>query len=205
MEWPPANAESRGSSRARRDSSPILENVVHYSKRKADGVHVASQKRRRLDLPTSLLPSVAGLPGQVWQHVFLFLPPVTLGRLLRVNRAFYTLLTSVDEPSSGSQHLSTLPVVSSNFIWLSARKAHFPTFPRPLMDMSELAMWRLLGGRCCQFCAKTSRQDQSWTFKSAFEDGPGLDGVRIVWPFGVRTCGRCLEAHSQTVCRLARK
>ncbi|KAK8197244.1 uncharacterized protein BKA78DRAFT_75054 [Phyllosticta capitalensis] len=198
MEWPPANAESRGSSRARRDSSPILENVVHYSKRKADGVHVASQKRRRLDLPTSLLPSVAGLPGQVWQHVFLFLPPVTLGRLLRVNRAFYTLLTSVDEPSSGSQHLSTLPVVSSNFIWLSARKAHFPTFPRPLMDMSELAMWRLLGGRCCQFCAKTSRQDQSWTFKSAFEDGPGLDGVRIVWPFGVRTCGRCLEAHSQT-------
>ncbi|KAK8433106.1 hypothetical protein IWX49DRAFT_101593 [Phyllosticta citricarpa] len=199
MERLSANAESHSSSRPRRDSSPTLENVVPYSKRKADGAHVASsQKRRRLDLPTSSVPSVARLPWQVWQHVFLYLHPVTLGRLLRVNRAFYTLLTSVDEPSSGSQHLSALPVLSSNFIWLSARKIHFPTFPRPLMDMSELAMWRLLGGRRCQFCAKTSRHDQSWAVKSAFEDGPGLDGVRIVWPFGVRVCGRCLEAHSQT-------
>ncbi|KAK8168475.1 hypothetical protein BKA80DRAFT_341312 [Phyllosticta citrichinensis] len=198
MERLPANAESYSSSRSRRDSSPTLEHVVPYSKRKADGAHVASQKRRRLDLPTSHVPSVARLPGRVWQHVFLYLHPLTLGRLLRVNRAFHTLLTSVDEPSSGSQHLSALPVLTSNFIWLSARKIHFPTFPRPLMDMSELAMWRLLGGRRCQFCAKTSRHDQSWAVKSAFEDGPGLDGVRIVWPFGVRVCGRCLEAHSQT-------
>lgn len=175
----------------------------HPGKRKADGASEAPDKRRRVGLPASqtILSPVAGLPAPVWQNVFLYLPPVSLGRLLQVNRAFHTLLTRVDEPDHGSHHISpSLRIVSSDSVWSSARKAYFPTIPRPLHGHSELSMWRLLKGRRCQFCGKTSRSDP--LSASVWEGGPGPDGVRVIWPFGIRTCARCLEERSQPVCRL---
>lgn len=173
----------------------------YTGKRKADGAFEAPDKRRRVQ-PAHIPPPVAGLPAHIWQNVFLYLPPLSLGRLLLVNRAFHTLLTRVDdEPDRGSHHISpSLRLVSSETIWSSARKAYFPTIPRPLVGHSELSMWRLLKGRRCQFCARISRFEPHPA--STWEGGPGGDGIRVVWPFAVRTCGRCLEERSQPVCCL---
>lgn len=206
MERPPSLPTSASSSHFHPPSvSSAVEPEPYPSqsagKRKADGDADAPDKRRRLGLPDSAahLPPVAGLPAHLWQNVFLYLPPVSLGRLLQVNRAFYTLLTRVDEPDHGSHLPPSQRLVSSESIWSSARKTYFPTIPRPLMAHSELSMWRLLKGRRCQFCTKTPRFDPHPA--SVWEGGPAAEGVRVIWHFGIRSCGRCLEERSQSVCR----
>lgn len=215
MEQPPSLAARAGSPHLRQPSAssacgppdrmPEARDSQSSGKRKADGPGEAPDKRRRVTLPdhlANILPPVAGLPGQIWQNVFLYLPPVSLGRLLQVNRAFHTLLTRVVEPDPGSHPISpSLPIVSSESIWSSARKTYFPTIPRPLAGQSELSMWRLLKGRRCQFCGKSQRSEPHPA--NAWEGGPGADGVRVIWPFAIRSCGRCLEERSQPVCRLS--
>ncbi|KAH7060510.1 hypothetical protein B0J12DRAFT_566322 [Macrophomina phaseolina] len=203
MERPPSLPTSASSSHFHPPSvSSAVEPEPYPSqsagKRKADGDADAPDKRRRLGLPDSAahLPPVAGLPAHLWQNVFLYLPPVSLGRLLQVNRAFYTLLTRVDEPDHGSHLPPSQRLVSSESIWSSARKTYFPTIPRPLMAHSELSMWRLLKGRRCQFCSNTPRFDPHPA--SVWEGGPGADGVRVIWHFGIRSCGRCLQERSQS-------
>ncbi|KAF2146521.1 uncharacterized protein K452DRAFT_241344 [Aplosporella prunicola CBS 121167] len=176
-------------SQHRRHGSASSSQQPSFGKRKADGPASTPDKRRRLHAEPAL-PSVAGLPADVWQNVFLNLPPLALGRLLLVNRAFHTLLTQDVEPAPGSRFLS------SAFIWYSARKSYFPSLPKPLVNHSELRMWQLLCGRRCQFCGKPSPSELAFS-TAVWDGGPGHDGVRIIWPFGIRSCGKCLEERSE--------
>ncbi|KAL8943550.1 MAG: hypothetical protein Q9216_001008 [Gyalolechia sp. 2 TL-2023] len=99
----------------------------------------------------------AALPAELWHHIFRFVPPVFLGRLLRVNRAFHSYLTS---PSNGSK-LATSPSytgirpLDSETIWASSRKRFAAGLPKPLRGLQELDLWRLLRGETCQLCGTT--------------------------------------------------
>lgn len=141
------------------------------------------------------------LPAAIWQHVFCFVPPVFLGRLLRVNHAFNTYLTP------GKDDGDLLPLSSrmvqplkAEYIWFASRRRFCPGLPRPLQGMTELSMWRLLRGRDCQKCGDSSFGSLTPNSDVPWESGPGQNGVRIIWPFGIRCCGSCLQKISKKVC-----
>ncbi|KAG5299270.1 hypothetical protein I7I50_07403 [Histoplasma capsulatum G186AR] len=137
------------------------------------------------------------LPGEIWQHIFTFLPPTSLGKLLCVNRTFRSLLTpSETELSSFPQASGLLKYLNPNSIWSISRRAFHPGMPRPMSLQTELEMWKLIYGSNCQFCGKLSSCSSS-TDSTIWEAGPGLDGVRIIWPFGIRSCGECVQVESQ--------
>ena len=142
---------------------------------------------------------VSGLPLQIWQSVFCFVPPVFLGRLLRVNRAFNFLLTpsKARGPDRELSYQITRDLSPAS-IWAASRKRFCPGLPRPLHGMEELEMWRLLRGSSCQLCGNsktllTSNASKPWSA------GPGDRGVRVIWPFGIRCCGPCLTVHCEKV------
>ena len=144
---------------------------------------------------------VAGIPTNIWQHVFCFVPPVFLGRLLRVNRTFKSLLTPAistqahsPEPNPGAHLFHT-----SEAIWAASRKRFCPGLPKPLRGINELNMWRLLRGNSCQKCGQTKALLTSSDASSPWESGPGKTGVRVIWPFAVRLCGMCLKNQSEKV------
>ena len=154
-----------------------------------------------LDIGTIPSPQKSQYPIEIWQHIFTFVPPVSLGRLLRVNRSFNACLT--ESPNeylvTDSQRQGIVRLQEGNAIWSASRKLFCPGLPRPLRDLKELDMWRLIRGRDCQFCYKvdnpTARLDQV----DPWAAGPGKDGVRVIWAFGVRCCGTCLQDKSEKV------
>ncbi len=88
-------------------------------------------------------PSLPKLPPELWQYIFTFLPPLSLGRLLLVNREFNVLLTpGKSPPQAQSYDPKHRPVIASlqdqDHVWLSARRAYFPVMPRPMTSMTEL-------------------------------------------------------------------
>ena len=131
---------------------------------------------------------VAGFPLKIWQHIFTYLTPQTLGHLLKVNRAFNHSLTLLDGPIQGRDTSSILRPLSSEEIWQSSRGLYFPLLPKPLPGCSELTMWKLLLGTKCQFC-----------YQAQSDRGFGYNGNRIVWPFAVRCCAKCLEDRTRNV------
>ena len=143
----------------------------------------------------------SGLPVEIWQHIFSFVPPVFLGRLLRVNRAFNAYLTSAtSDPANremGNRH--AVRPVSADDVWASSRKRFAPGLPRPTLGLSELERMRLLRGRQCQICGEAKTQNFATSSESPLESGPGDKGVRVIWPFGVRSCGPCLHKCSEKV------
>lgn len=138
------------------------------------------------------------LPREIWQHIFTFLPPVSLGRVLQVNRTFKALLTTGQpELPSGRATLGSLKYVNPIHIWSISRKSFHSSMPRPLSPLSEMDMWKLIRGSSCQFCNKAGSVQSPET--PPFESGPGENGVRIIWPLAVRSCGDCLKANCDTV------
>lgn len=137
---------------------------------------------------------VAILPPEILQHSFSFVDPVSLGRLLSVSRLFNSLLDSVKSLPSASSSNGALQLRPQNDIWATSRRRCFTGYPRPMEDMSELEMWRLIRGVKCQFCGKTSRDNIPLPATSPWNAGPGPEGVRPIWPFRCRSCGPCLEA-----------
>jgi len=152
----------------------------------------ASPKKRKLELP-----SCAGLPAEIWQHVVRFLSPQTLGRLLRLNRAFHLYLTNVGGCYGSRPIPGRLSIVDSDDIWAFSRRVYHPSMPRPLAMCSELRMWKLIKGVVCEFCGALPRKvptsHRSWSQRS------GWDEVRPIWAFAVRCCGKCLAERSQMV------
>lgn len=139
-----------------------------------------------------------GLPGELWQHVFKFLPPVTLGCVLRVNKSFNLLLSpSQTELPVGRATPGAMKYVHPNAIWATSRKIFHTGMPRPLFSMTELDMWRLLLWTACQFCRKHASSPASGATPS--ESGLDENGVRVIWPFGVRACGECIQTHCEKV------
>jgi hypothetical protein len=155
------------------------------------------------DTTGHLLRDRSNLPPEVWHHVFNFIPPGSLASLLRVNHAFYGFLTpstnDAKRLSNASSRNGVLQVLDADFIWSASRKLFHPDLPRPPLGMPELDMWKLLCSRTCQFCGKLGPPVTNGTAENQFEPGPGKNGVKIIWQFGVRSCGTCLEERSEKV------
>ncbi|KAL9606203.1 MAG: hypothetical protein Q9179_000600 [Wetmoreana sp. 5 TL-2023] len=143
----------------------------------------------------------ATLPAELWHHIFRFVPPVFLGRLLSVNHAFHSYLTSSvaeKEPlvRSFRGRVGVQPL-DAETIWAASRKRFAPGLPKPLRGLQELDMWRLLRGRICQLCGQTKSSGLLSNTENPWESGPGEQGVRVIWSFGIRSCGPCLEKCSE--------
>ena len=140
--------------------------------------------------------SVADLPPEILQHIFSYVDPISLGRLLSVNHLFNVLLDPTKPLPSSSTQSRGLCLAAQNDIWISARRTHTSTYPRPMEDMPEIEMWRLIHGTRCQFCSKPPRNRTPLLAMAAspWSSGPGPEGVRTIWPFRCRSCGPCLEA-----------
>lgn len=149
-------------------------------------------KKRRVD--SAQTPR---LPTDIWQRVFMLLPPAVLCRCLRVCKDFNHMLTATKAPQGQQKDKSTARIVDSEAIWTHSRKIFFPQLPRPLRQHTELEMLKLVGGQNCQFCGKAPVASPA---TSVFNCGPGTDGVRVIFPFGVRTCGPCIEPFLRKVC-----
>ena len=175
----------------------------------ADG-HTVKRLRRQ----DSLSPSqsnfskasslhVTDLPPETLQHIFSYVHPITLGRLLSVCKLFSALLNpseALPAPSPGRKNSS---LRKQNDIWTRSRKLHLPGYPRPMESMTELDMWRLLRVRSCQFCHRKARRSPSFLNASPWNGGPGPDDVRTIWPFRIRSCGDCLRPRLRLVSILA--
>ncbi|KKZ62967.1 hypothetical protein EMCG_02678 [[Emmonsia] crescens] len=146
--------------------------------------------------PRGTMSFGAILPGEVWQHIFTFLPPTSLGRILCVNKTFRSLLTPSEALPDFPQTSGLLKYLNPNSIWSVSRRAFHPGMPRPMSFLTELEMWKLIYGSNCQFCGKPSSSSSSID-STIWEAGPGLDGVRIIWPFGIRSCGECIQVKSE--------
>lgn len=129
---------------------------------------------------------------EIWQHVFTFCPPKTLGHLLRVNKSFNLHLDpSSDHEVHGSEKHGALGPLKPNTIWQVSRRLFWPQMPTPLRSKSELEMWRLACSPKCQYCNKKDDRRSSSSIETP-PPGPGPDGVAVIWPFAIRTCAPCL-------------
>ena len=170
----------------------------------ANGGH--NGKRPRLYEPLSQTSNgkksskLVTLPAEIWQHIFCFVPPISLGLVLRVNHAFHDYL---DEHRNGEE----LPAPSNcivrpmkaQAIWCASRKRFSPELPRSLHDLTEVALWRLLRGSNCQICGKFRITSEPLSTANPWRNGLGNTGPRIIWPFGIRTCASCLTDVTKTV------
>lgn len=142
----------------------------------------------------------AGLPAALWRYIFCFVPPVFLGRLLLVNRAFNSYLTTSESILGPAMSLrSIVQPLTAEAIWIASRKRFAPGLPKPIHGLQELDMWRLLVGQHCQHCGHVGGGITSTPSESLWEGGPGASGVRIIWPFGLRCCSSCLQKVSMEV------
>ena len=140
------------------------------------------------------------LPQDIWQYVFSFLPPTTLGQLLQINHSFNDLLTPgrTLAPNETSRK-GTLSLQNQEHLWSTSRKMFFPGLPRPPSVVSELELWRLLRGYSCQYCGKRASTNSLSTAPAPWSAGPGPDNIRVIWPFAVRACSPCLRTRLRKV------
>ncbi|KAL8871148.1 MAG: hypothetical protein Q9174_002959 [Haloplaca sp. 1 TL-2023] len=119
----------------------------------------------------------AGLPAELWHRIFRYVPPVFLGRLLRVNRAFHSYLTNthVEDKPGVSPNLGRGAVrpLAADTIWLASRKRFAPGLPKPFRGSRELDMWRLLRGRNCQLCGTAKEPSHVSKNENPWQSGPG--------------------------------
>ena len=137
---------------------------------------------------------------EIWQHIFTFVPPISLGRLMLVNKRFNLLLSAHEKlPPPHKPGQGLLSLQRQNEIWATARKRFSPAIPRPPAELLEADIWRLITGRNCQYCQKKPNGKLPIYTSAPWSSGPGLDNVRVIWPFGVRSCGSCLRARIKKV------
>ena len=141
------------------------------------------------------LPSdLSKLPPELWQRVFTFVPPLSLGRLLSVNRTFNSLLDpSKSLPQARTLQRGPLSLQGQDHIWSVARKLLIPSMPRPMSSIPELETWKLVRGHYCQFCGRKPTVTLPSFTSAPWSSGPGPENVRVIWPFAVRSCGSCLS------------
>lgn len=143
------------------------------------------------------------LPVELWQQIFIHLSPNDLARCVRVCRTLKTYLTETKaSPATNkaeAKDFSKVRVFDSEAVWAHSRKTLHPNMPRPLSRLTELQMLQLIGNKLCQFCGRAPSQLYP---TSPFNCGPGAEGVRVFWPFGIRSCGKCIEDNTLKVCHL---
>jgi hypothetical protein len=162
---------------------------------------ITSTKKVKLSLPGALnnpgLPTLVGLPPEIWQQVFTHLTPAILSRCLRVCKLFNICLTQMKAaPPASKKGVTHARAMDSEAIWAQLRKTTYTSLPRPLVGFSELQMFQLIGGNTCQSCGKPHVKHP---VNNAFSAGPGETGVRVIFPFHLRLCGSCFTNDSLTV------
>lgn len=145
--------------------------------------------------------NVADLPPEILQHIFSFVHPILLGRLLSVCKLFSTLLNPAEALPAPSSGINNTSLRKQNDIWTRSRNIHLQGYPRPMEGMTEIEMWRLLRVRRCQFCLRKARKSPTFLNTSPWNGGPGPDEVRTIWPFRIRSCGSCLGPRLLVVSR----
>ena len=190
-----ASVPSASETRDDGDIEPSMDKWSNKKRTRADDVIFGPISR------VKLASHFCDLPIGIWQRIFCFVPPVSLGRLLRVNRAFNTCLTTgdTDQQFSKPSHSGNLETLNPDAVWAASRKRFCPGLPKPIRGLLELEMWRLLRGRHCQLCGEIKDAGSNVSVESPWESGPGETGVRVVWPWGVRLCGKCIPIHSEKV------
>lgn len=139
------------------------------------------------------------LPAEIWHHIFTFVPPKALGRLLRVNKGFNAYLNPTSPhkpPSLALLSKSATSLRQPEFIWQASRRLYRPGVPSPLEGFTELEMWRFACSTTCESCGKQSKAMSSAPVMDPWHAGPGANGVRPIWLFKLRSCGPCLEEYS---------
>ncbi|KAI0450140.1 hypothetical protein F5B21DRAFT_492176 [Xylaria acuta] len=133
------------------------------------------------------------LPTEVWQHIFTFLPPKMLGRLLSVSKYFNSLLNPLCGYSCDaglSLVASSLSILKPEVIWQLSRRRFWPTMPTPLQGHTELQMWQLACQSGCQFHSRTYQPLSPINGPSNTEYSH--TAPRPIWSFSLRSCGPCL-------------
>ena len=138
------------------------------------------------------------LPAEIWHNILTFIPPRSLGLLLRVNKCFNAYLDPSSSRSSPAPlSRSAVKLLKADAIWKASRVLFRPGMPAPLTGKSELDMWKLASSFSCQFCGK--KQLPNLPPIDQWHPGPGETGNIPLWSFGVRTCGKCLHERSLKV------
>ena len=212
-----AGAVKRKWSPGRSDSSTVTLTSQHESLRETGPVSFQEcdsprgNKRAKVDEclpapnPTAgavrRIPSDRShLPGEMWQFVFTYLPPSSLGCLMSVNKVFHTLLAPKSVlPGPRLATNRPLGLTDQEHIWSLSRRAFFPGMPRPPSSRSEMETWKLIRAKSCEFCTKTNISTLPPVSTSPWAAGPGNEYVRVIWPFGVRSCGKCLRGRLRKV------
>ncbi|KAF5531187.1 hypothetical protein FMEXI_13116 [Fusarium mexicanum] len=118
MDYEPSEASSHDPAAA------LLDAISQPTKKRRQSIDCkAVQQTKKVKLDKAHLPCPAAqsllrdrakqLPGQIWQHIFTFVPPRDLGRLLAVNKLFHAFLSPI---STHSPSQKTLPS-SNNEAW----------------------------------------------------------------------------------------
>ncbi|KAJ8130509.1 hypothetical protein O1611_g3120 [Lasiodiplodia mahajangana] len=154
----------------------------------------APAKKVKVEGNTSVPQSLRSwqLPTQIWQRIFIFLPPKMLGRLLSVNKCFNFLLDPLSNSACNAQISpanSSLLNLKPEVIWQFSRRRFWPTMPAPLQDQTELQMWRL----ACQVrCQLHDRVDQAVCPAYDSSNAENETASRPIWSFALRSCRSCL-------------
>lgn len=177
-----------------------LSDAVHGTNvgAQSDSPEEPSKKRRLSDPDTQNGGSryTPPMDTAIWQRIFTYLSPAMLSRCLRVSKSFTYILTKIKAAPGKKKNKTVARLMDSEVLWTQARKAFFPMLPRPLARFNELEMLQLVGGLTCQFCGKVGTSPPATSF---YNCGPGHNGVRVIFAFGVRTCGPCIDPYLRTV------
>lgn len=194
---PAVNDSHESEAPSSRQAEIVMDNPSRIWRPRANGHSVGTEANHS--------SKSSALPAVLWQHIFCYLPPVFLGRMLSVNHAFNTYLTPSKSEENPIRLLdSSVQPLKAEIIWALSRRRFHPGLPRPIHGLNELEMWRLLKGNGCQICEQVKVDTPVANPQDPWESGPGHTSVRVIWPFGLRCCGRCLQEHTQKVPELSK-
>ncbi|KAI1435023.1 hypothetical protein GGR50DRAFT_350879 [Xylaria sp. CBS 124048] len=178
----------------------LIQTQPDSKKRKSPtpGLSMPSTKRMKVDESTAHVSQSSGsqkLLSEIWQHIFTFLPPKMLGRLLSVDRCFNYILDPFPKFSYRGRHSAvpgSLSTLRPEVIWQNSRRRFWPNMPTPLRDHTELQMWQLACRSSCQSCGVSSGQSSSSSGNDTSKVENQYTGPRPIWPFAVTSCAACL-------------
>lgn len=153
-----------------------------------------SDKRAKTESPaassSNALSASSRFSAAVWQRIFSYLPPPSLGRLMLVSKDLRSCLDGTIPPNLG-QDKEFLKTVDAETIWAQWRTSNAQNMPKPLQGLSERDMWKLIRGFRCEMCEKLDEQPRQPTSPDLWHGGPQMSTTRAIWPFGARYCAEC--------------
>ncbi|KAF4968937.1 hypothetical protein FSARC_3751 [Fusarium sarcochroum] len=180
-DYEPSDASSYDPAAALLDTISQSNGPSKKRRQSIDSTDLQQPKKVRLQEADSLSPQsfvtdrAKQVPAEIWQHIFTFVPPRDLGRLLAVNKLFHAFLSPfiTDASPSHSVMPSSLSPLKPEAIWQASRRLFWPRMPAPLKGRSEVQMWRLICSVSCQFCGSKSQKKPLVLNNEGWRGGPG--------------------------------